>query len=183
MKYIKYLLLILLFTGCDFADCFTKCLVCDETPPPEPDITDLAFSIQAIECGGAEELTAEYLTGYFPHYNCEGQPINWYKFAKDSPLPGSGSVKFYDTTSEDITNKIGYFTPVFDGKITGYESYVTEIIEMGPDSFHYVHPQVKPDWICYQGPATISTGASSSTSIECEGWAIIGQPIYFTYED
>ena len=139
---------------------------------------------QIIDCGGAEELTATYLDSQIPSYQVPGNnPVNWWKFKKDTSVPGSGSLNWYTTDTTDLTNEIIYTTPDFDGKITGYESFITNIIQMGVDSFHYVHPQIVIEVGGTTGPNAPSNGASSTISIECEGWANIGDQIYLTYEN
>lgn len=185
-------LMILAMCSCDHIKKGLE-MYCECQQAMNDDNQPIPLSEQILVCGGAEELTATQSgqpnDEQVPAYHCNGNPVNWWRWKKDTPLPGSGSVKVYDDSGIDYTNTVGYFTPDFqDGVLEGYLSIVTEIIiiDVAQDSAHYVHPQIDSENDCLNGPNSASNGESSSTSIECIEWpkldgsnVAIGDTIYF----
>ncbi len=188
MKNLKLVLIgiaIVTFTSCEIVEDVICCTlseydICNNEPEPP-----ISLAAQALECGGAEYLTANQIDSQEPSFYCNsdlGQPVNWWKFKKDSPLPGSGSISVYDNTENDYTNATVYFTVDDLDQFPGYLSFVSQIDTMGIDSVHYTHPQQYPNDPCLSGPNAISNGPSSTISIECYGWAIVGQQIFMAVE-
>ncbi len=176
------LVIIILFAGCEVLEDVICCTLeqynlCNDNEAPP-----ISLASQALECGGAEYLTATQIDSQVPSFNCTDGPTNWWNFKKDSPLPGSGSISVYDNTGNDYTGAAVYFTNEDLNQFPGYLSFVSKIDTMGVDSVHYTHPQQYPNDPCLSGPNAISNGASSTVSIECYGWAVIGQQIFMAVE-
>ena len=185
MKNLKLVLIgitMIAITSCEIVEDIICCALSEydlcnnEVEPP------ITLASQALICGGAEYLTATQYDSPFPTFICNGDLIDWWAFWKDSPLPGSGSISVYDNTGTDYTNAVVYFTVNDLGQFPGYYSFVTQIDTMGIDSVHYTHPQLQPLDPCLSGSNAISNGASSTVSIECYGWAVVGQQIFMAVE-